>query len=66
MKLDDLVKGSIDMHVHFIPNPMIAGRIDAWDTAKAAAQMRMRAIVLKSTLFPSEPLADLVGRLVPR
>jgi hypothetical protein len=65
MKLDDLVKGSIDMHVHFIPNPMIAGRIDAWDTAKAAAQMGMRAIVLKSTLFPSGPLADLVGRLVP-
>ena len=65
MKLDDLVKGSIDMHVHFIPNPMIAGRIDALDTAKAAAQMGMRAIVLKSTYFPSGPLAALVGRLVP-
>ena len=65
MKLDDLVKGSIDMHVHFIPNSMIAGRIDALDTAKAAAQMGMRAIVLKSTFFPSGPLADLVARLVP-
>ena len=65
MKLDDLVKGSIDMHVHFIPNPMIEGRIDALDTAKAAAQMGMRAIVLKSTFFPSGPLAALVGRLVP-
>ena len=41
MIIDDLVKGSIDMHVHFIPNTMIAGRIDALDTAKAAAQMGM-------------------------
>ena len=65
MKLDDLVRRSVDMHVHFMPNPMIAGRIDAWDTAKAAAQMGMRAIVLKSTFFPSGPLAALVGRLVP-
>jgi hypothetical protein len=65
MKLDDLVKGSIDMHVHFMPNAMIEGRIDALDTAKAAAQMGMRAIVLKSTFFPSGPLAALVGRLVP-
>jgi len=59
MKLDDLVKGSIDMHVHFMPNAMIEGRIDALDTAKAATQMGMRAIVLKKYFFPFGAISSL-------
>ncbi len=65
MNIDDLVRGSIDMHVHHAPSAIIAGRMDALDTAKLASQMGMKAIVLKSPHYPTAPLASMVNRLVP-
>lgn len=63
--IDDLVQGSIDMHVHHAPCTLIPGRMDALETAKWARQLGMRAIVLKSSDFPTTPLADIVQGLIP-
>ena len=65
MIIDDLLRGSIDMHVHHSPGTLIPGRMDALETAKWARQMGMRAIVLKSPDFPTTPLAAIVEQLVP-
>jgi hypothetical protein len=65
MIIDDLVLGSIDMHCHHSPAIIIPGRMDALETAKHARQMGMRALVLKSSYFPTAPVADIVNQLVP-
>ena len=65
MIIDDLVRGSIDMHCHHAPDAMIEGRMDALETVKKAREMGMRAVVLKSTYFPTAPMADIIQRLVP-
>ena len=65
MIIDDLVRGSIDMHCHHAPDALIEGRMDALETVKWARQMGMRAVVLKSTYFPTAPMADIIGKLVP-
>jgi hypothetical protein len=65
MIIDDLVRGSIDMHCHHAPDAMIEGRMDALETVKLARQMGMRAVVLKSTYFPTAPMAAIIEKLVP-
>ena len=65
MIIDDLVRGSIDMHCHHGPAFLIPERMDALETAKCARQMGMRAIVLKSADFTTAPLAAIVAQLVP-
>ena len=65
MIIDDLVRGSIDMHCHHAPDAMIEGRMDALETVKKAREMGMRAVVLKSTYFPTAPMADIIQKLVP-
>jgi hypothetical protein len=65
MIIDDLVRGSIDMHCHHAPDALIEGRMDALETVKKAREMGMRAVVLKSTYFPTQPMADIIGKLVP-
>ena len=65
MIIDDLVRGSIDMHCHHAPDAMIEGRMDALETVKKAREMGMRAVVLKSTYFPTIPMADIIQKLVP-
>ena len=65
MIIDDLVKGSIDMHCHHAPDALIEGRMDALETVKRARDMGMRAVVLKNTYFPTAPLANIIEQLVP-
>ena len=65
MIIDDLVRGSIDMHCHHSPAIIIPGRMDALETTKWARQMGMRALVLKSSYFSTAPLADIINQLVP-
>ena len=47
MKLDDLVKGSIDMHAHYGPDPVSARKMGALMGAQLAREAGMRGIVLK-------------------
>jgi hypothetical protein len=65
MIIDDLLRGSIDMHCHHTPNAVFECRLDALDTARYARQMGMRGLVLKNTFFPTAPLATMVNQLVP-
>ena len=64
MNIDDLVRGSIDLHVHHGPGTGEC-RMDALDTARYASQMGIRAIVLKNHNYDTAPLATMVNKLVP-
>lgn len=60
-----LLRGAIDMHIHFSPEPGITRRHNALETALDAREMGLRAIVLKNRCFPTAPLASLISKLVP-
>jgi hypothetical protein len=62
--LDQLLRGSIDLHMH--PGPdVVRRRLDALEAARQAQQAGMRAIVIKNHFYPTAPLANLVNKLVP-
>jgi len=64
VNIDELLSGSIDMHMH--PGP--AGgpcRLDALEAAEQAKQARMRGIVLKSHSYTASAVAIIVNKLVP-
>jgi hypothetical protein len=58
-------KGSIDMHIHFSPDPGVVRRFDGYQTALAARDAGMRAIVLKSPHIPTIQTAYAVQRALP-
>lgn len=60
-----ILRGSIDMHVHFDPEPGAFRRKNALETALAAQEMGLRGIVLKNHNYMTAPLASLVSELVP-
>jgi Family of unknown function (DUF6282) len=60
----DLLRGSIDIHVHSDPDDRPRS-IDAIDVAKLAKTRGMRAIVLKNHYDPTGPLAYVVRKEVP-
>jgi hypothetical protein len=62
--LDELLHGSIDMHLHTGPD-VFQCRVDALEAAKQARQVGMRAIVIKNHSYPTTPLALTVGQLIP-
>jgi len=60
-----ILKGAIDMHVHFFPEPGNSRHKNALDQALAAREHGLGGIVLKNRLFQTAPLAQLVSQLVP-
>jgi hypothetical protein len=60
----DLLRGSIDIHVHSDPDDRPRS-IDAIDVAKLAKTRGMRAIVLKNHFDPTGPWAFIVRKEVP-
>jgi hypothetical protein len=67
--LDELVRGSSDMHVHFAPDVRpdrleLARRLDGLETLRSAQEAGMRAIVLKSHYWPTGALAQTLQPLV--
>ena len=62
--VDHLMEGAIDMHMHAGPDPGVA-RWDPYDIACAARDHGMRAVVLKSFLYPTAIQADMLKNLVP-
>ena len=62
--IDELLSGSIDMHLHTGPDEMPA-RVDAIEAAEQAADVGMKAIVLKNHSYPTTPVAIIVRDLVP-
>ena len=63
--IDRLIEGSIDMHVHFGPDPLVERRADAIELAQRAKDLGMRGLVLKSHQYNSTPVAYTVSRVVP-
>ncbi|MFC1917137.1 DUF6282 family protein [Chloroflexota bacterium] len=64
-EIDEILQGSIDMHVHNGPDANIDRRVDALQAALQAQEMGMRAIVLKSHDYPTAPVAYHVKQVVP-
>jgi hypothetical protein len=63
--VDRCWKGSVDMHIHFAPDPGVVRRYDGYQTALAAREAGMRAIVLKSPHIPTIQTAYAVQRALP-
>ena len=62
--IDRLMEDSVDIHVHFAPDPRVERRADALEVARQAQAAGMRGLVLKSHEFPTPPVAYTVGRMV--
>ena len=62
--LDELLSGSIDMHLHIGPDEMPT-RVDAVEAAEQAADVEMKAIVLKNHSYPTTPVAVTAQDFVP-
>jgi hypothetical protein len=61
---DNLLSGSIDMHLH--PGPdVFKCRIDALEAANQAKQAGMKGFVIKNHSYPTAPIAMMVNQLVP-
>jgi len=60
-----LLKGSIDMHCHHGPDPFEERSVDALQVIRQAQAAGMRAIVLKSQLYDTSPLAYIINQIVP-
>jgi hypothetical protein len=63
--IDRLLKGSIDMHAHYGPDPFAARKVDALKVAQIARDAGMRAIILKNHQYGTAPLATIVSEAVP-
>ena len=63
--IEKLLQGSIDMHIHYGPDPTSERRSDALEGARQAQEAGMRAIVLKSHEYPTAPVAYTVSQVVP-
>jgi len=61
-----MIRGAIDMHVHFGPDSNFTRRVDAMQAAVNAQELGLKAIVLKSHDYPTAALASIIGRLVPQ
>jgi predicted TIM-barrel fold metal-dependent hydrolase len=63
--IDKILKGAIDMHAHYGPDPFAARKVDALMGAQMARDAGMRAIVLKNHQYGTAPLATIVSKVVP-
>src|SRR5262245_599816 len=64
-EINDLVRGSVDMHMHFGPDPLFPRRIDAAGAARDAQEAGMLAFVLKSHSYPTAPVAYEAQKVAP-
>jgi hypothetical protein len=64
-QINDVLRGSVDMHVHFGPDPIVPRRVDATSAAIDAQQAGLGAIVLKSHSYPTAPLAHMAQLAAP-
>jgi hypothetical protein len=63
--IDKLMSGSIDMHIHFVPDSLVERRQNAFQLAQSAREAGIAGIVLKSREYMTVPIALLVNELVP-
>jgi len=63
-RIEKLLRGAIDFHVHADPDPFHERRIDIFALALQGKAIGMKAIVVKCHHFSTAPLATLVNRMV--
>ena len=63
--VEEILKGSYDLHVHAAPDPTRELRLDAMDVARHAYEAEMGGLVLKSHDYPTAPLAHSLRRMYP-
>ena len=69
--IDEMMRGAIDMHVHFgpdmppAPDIRVARRLDGLGIARQAREAGMRAIVMKSHHWPTGALARTIQPIIP-
>ena len=64
-QVEEILKGSFDLHVHVGPDPSHERRLDALDTGRYAHEAEMAGLVLKSHHYPTPPLAQVLNRVYP-
>lgn len=64
-KVDEILTGAFDLHVHAGPDSSQARRLDALDAARYAQEYEMAGFVLKSHDYPTAPLAHALTRVYP-
>jgi hypothetical protein len=65
MDAQDLMKGSIDIHIHIGPDPLRRRRVTAYEAAIQAREAGMRGIILKSHHYITTPITCLLQPMVP-
>ena len=63
--IEEILKGSFDLHVHAGPDPSQDRRLDALETARQAYEAEMGGFVLKSHDYPTAPLTYALNRMYP-
>lgn len=63
--IEQLWKGSIDMHIHPAPDPSTVRSMDTLDIAIAAQNAGMAGIVVKSFFFSTTPVALAAAHVAP-
>ena len=64
-KVEGILRGSFDLHVHARPDPEGRLRMDALDTGRHAQEAEMAGFVLKSHYYPTAPVAEMLNRVYP-
>lgn len=64
-QIEEILRGSFDLHVHAGPDAYQARRMDALDTARVAHEAEMAGFVLKSHQTATANLATTLNRVYP-
>jgi hypothetical protein len=63
--INQVWRGSIDIHVHASPDPVASRRFDVVELAEAARAAGMRGFIFKSHEYPTTPAAYILTKMVP-
>jgi hypothetical protein len=64
-EIEEILKGSYDLHVHARPDARQERRLDALEVARYAYEAEMGGFVLKSHDYPTAPLTYALNRMYP-
>ena len=64
-QVEEILKGSFDLHVHAGPDPYHERPLDALEAARYAHEAEMAGFVLKSHQFPTATIAHALRRIYP-
>jgi hypothetical protein len=64
-QIEEILKGSFDLHVHASPDAGAERRLDALETARYAYEAELAGFVLKSHEYPTAPLAYVLNQMYP-